>query len=185
MRRCVRAHLHTPRTCTRTSYARWPGQRLLHPVRAPLCTRRKRTTEGEAGQRLWVPGGGEGQRQSRAGASSFSASASPGFASGPGGSVSVLPTALPWSLPLCRFCLRVSLYRKVMSLEAGGLCHCQSGQDPGARDPGRDSLWPAEATGPLLRGGALTAGRSATPSTSALARSRVSSIGRCRRAGTA
>lgn len=155
---CMRTRAHTAHEHTHITGT--PAQSAsLRPLRAPLCTWRKGTTEGEAGQRIWVPGGGEGQHQSRAGASSFSASAGPGDASSPGGSASELPTALPWSLPLCRFCLRVSLYRSVMSLEVKGLCHCQSGQDPGATESHRGRH------GAAAWGRALTVGRSATPST--------------------
>lgn len=111
---------HVCTQATRTP-ALWEGPPC--PSRASLLL-----GEGEACRRLLtgIRGGGDttcvlagvGSRavQSRCPSPSLSASRGPGGLSGPDRCLSTWPPALPWSPPLCRFCRRVSLYRRVMSL---------------------------------------------------------------------
>lgn len=131
--RCVRAHTST-HTCTHmqhvharthATHIHQPGSGSpSRPPQSPAV--HTETPRGQApgrnhrtkGQQAQAPGGSEGQRQSRAGAPSLSASTDPGGPSGLGGAPSALPSAPPWSPPRCCFCRRVSLYRKVMSLGA-------------------------------------------------------------------
>lgn len=170
--RCVRAHtrhthVHTStHTCTHMQHvhARTHATHIHQPgsgspSRPPQSpTVRTETPRGQApgrnhrtkGQQAQAPGGSEGQRQSRAGAPSLSASTGPVGASGPGRVPSVLPSALPLSPPLCCFCRRVSLYRRVMSLGAAGRVTPSRPARPeqnhaGPRrlsDPPRDTVWP-------------------------------------------